>query len=45
MRGDYSMENISAMEMDDVVEQQRRMIELDMENYVYPDGRYGAYAR
>ncbi|KAJ8687573.1 hypothetical protein QAD02_023367 [Eretmocerus hayati] len=40
----YSPENLTLMEIDDVVEQQRRIIEKDMEGYVYPDGKYGVYA-
>ncbi|XP_014226900.1 carbohydrate sulfotransferase 4-like isoform X2 [Trichogramma pretiosum] len=40
----FSIENITLMEIDDVVDQQRRIIEKEMENYVYPDGRYGNYA-
>ncbi|XP_063989034.1 carbohydrate sulfotransferase 5-like isoform X1 [Diachasmimorpha longicaudata] len=33
--------NLTYMEMQDVIDQQRRMIERDMEDYVYPRGKYG----
>lgn len=33
------------MEINDVVELQRKLIEKEMEDYVYPDGKYGVYAK
>lgn len=45
MRGGYNMENITLMEIADVVEQQRKIIEKEMKDYVYPDGNYGVYAK
>lgn len=33
------------METNDVIELQRRIIEKDMEEYIYPNGKYGIYAK
>ncbi|XP_058808563.1 carbohydrate sulfotransferase 4 isoform X2 [Phymastichus coffea] len=44
MRASYSIENMTLLEIAEVVEQQRRAIEKEMEDYVYPNGKYGVYA-
>ncbi|XP_031777132.1 carbohydrate sulfotransferase 4 isoform X2 [Nasonia vitripennis] len=42
--GMYSLENLTLTEIAEVVELQRRIIDKEMEDYVYPDGKYGVYA-
>ncbi|XP_011501740.1 PREDICTED: carbohydrate sulfotransferase 4-like isoform X3 [Ceratosolen solmsi marchali] len=44
IRGTYAMESVALVEIADVVEQQRRIIQKEMEDYVYPNGKYDVYA-
>lgn len=39
-----SVENVTLLEMQEVLDQQRRAIEKEMEGYNYPNGRYGVNA-
>lgn len=38
-------DNITLMEIEEVVEQQRQLIDREMEDYEYPEGRYGMNIR
>lgn len=40
-----SIENVTLSEIQEVVDQQRKAIEKEMEGYKYPNGKYGVNVR